>query len=66
MTPFPLDLLEITLDTLESNLIKSTRLFENGRLEEEEHKIHKKNLIPRITKYKEAIEALKKVYNDPD
>jgi len=56
----PCTLLEKELSEYEESLNKSINLFKYDKIDEETHNTHKKNLIPLIAEYKNAIIILKR------
>lgn len=59
-SPYPLELLKKELAENEVALTKSTKLFNQGLIDEETHLMHKENLVPKIQEYKYCIHILEK------
>jgi hypothetical protein len=58
MTPDPIDILKNVLAELEESLEKSEQAYKKRIINSELYELHKKNLIPMISKYKIAIQKL--------
>ena len=54
----PIELLKNQLNSYEKSLHKSFLFYKEGKIDEETHKTHKKNLEPKIFQYKQAIQIL--------
>ena len=57
---YPIELLKKELHENEVALIKSTKLYEQGKYDLQTHTMHKTNLLPKIEEYKYAILILEK------
>lgn len=55
----PIALLSMELSILEKDLRKSKMSRFNGKISQETHTTHRKNLLPKIRDYKLAIKKLK-------
>jgi hypothetical protein len=57
----PIEILTECLIEYEKALQKSLKSYQEGKISKELHEIHKKNLEPKIQKYKKAIQILKEL-----